>query len=694
MKRFYFFAILFSTFFLFLSCGEEESISKQGAGGPCSVNSDCVDGLICENNVCVPESHDEDTGGIIVDEEQDGSDTGQHPDKGEQPDNDNGLLCEPGAFLHCSDTDKNKVVMCTDDGMDVKEVSCGDDGICFDDKCHQKQCEPGEPLCNPEDLDNLYECDENGQGPSKTPTKACEGGTCQHNACVSLCELNAKEHSYEGCDYFTANLHDETQRTDPIFAIVVSNINKTQNMTIDITVSDDGTTEKDAGKVYFCVNNSSGCSMKTSSKGITIAPGQLAIFQYPHDRMLKKTAMTTKAYHIVTSIPATVYQFSPFDNSFDNPFEASGKSVDWNLLVPAYGQSFSNDASLLMPITSAYTHYRSVSFHNLDVDDDPTVTNFITIIGTSDKETEIVVTPTANIAAGTGVPAITAGTPQTFVLKKFSTLNLEAQGKKVDLSGTLIECKDSSNKCEPFVVFSGNSIANTPVELKYADHLQQQLFPVETWGKEFVVVKTKARGEESDLVRVIASQDDTTITYTPTVPAALPPYLTDPAAETIAKAGEYSEFYFKDPISIKADKAVMVVQYIAGAEMVSAVCATDDGHTEENGCVGDPAMMLIPPVEQFRTHYAFLTPGSYKSNYATIVLADGVKPTVDGKEITDITDIADSPYSYTIVDLGSDFNTHTLDCDPACGLFVYGWEMDVSYAYPGGLNLKKVNNDY
>ncbi|HDT11314.1 MAG TPA: hypothetical protein ENN58_01100 [bacterium] len=47
-----------------------------------------------------------------------------------------------------------------------------------------------------------------------------------------------------------------------------------------------------------------------------------------------------------------------------------------------------------------------------------------------------------------------------------------------------------------------------------------------------------------------------------------------------------------------------------------------------------------------------------------------------------------------IVDLGKDFKTHTLECpDNPCGLFVYGWEQDVSYAYPGGLDFELLSQN-
>ena len=109
-------------------------------------------------------------------------------------------------------------------------------------------------------------------------------------------------------------------------------------------------------------------------------------------------------------------------------------------------------------------------------------------------------------------------------------------------------------------------------------------------------------------------------------------------------------------------------------------------------CVGDPAMMLIPPSEQFRKDYLFLTPGSYVSNYATIVMKTGEAPVLDGSAVTDIKEIEGTDFSYAIVNLGSAFKNHTLTCsENPCGLFVYGWEIDVSYAYPGGLNFEKLS---
>ena len=136
----------------------------------------------------------------------------------------------------------------------------------------------------------------------------------------------------------------------------------------------------------------------------------------------------------------------------------------------------------------------------------------------------------------------------------------------------------------------------------------------------------------------------------------------------------------------------MVAQYLTGAQMISKSCQNVLSHGAE--CVGDPAMMLIPPHEQFRKEYLFLTPGSYVSNFATIVMKNGESPVINGATVTDIHEIEGTDFSYAIINLGSAFANHTLTCEKnPCGLFVYGWEMDVSYAYPGGLNFEKLSTN-
>ena len=489
-------------------------------------------------------------------------------------------------------------------------------------------------------------------------------------------------------EYSKIALFMKTERSDPIFALTVSNTSATDTVTVDISLSSEAG-ETDAGKNYFCIDNDSSCMTMTTSRGLSIAPRKLGIIMLPHDKNISGQGLKWDSFHVKTDLPVTIYQFSPIDNSGKNPFEESGMSADYNALSCSIwgsvfcGCSYSNDASLLIPTPSVYTDY-VVSAHTSG-----SVT-YATVIGLSNEDTVITVKPTAAVTNSNGIPAIAADSEGTITLKKGQVAQIEVAG---DLSGSRIYCDAKKSDCHPFAVFSGVDCANIPKGYGYCDHIEQQLFSVQTWGKKYILVKSQARGEEWDLVRIYASEDGTKLTFKPATPEKISvpsgwKSFTVNDVKTELNAGEYSEFYFKGTLEVEADKQIMVAQYLAGADMLSATCQSN--HTDE--CVGVPAMMLIPPSEQFRKEYLFLTPGSYVSNYATIVMTTGESPVLDGSAVTDIHAIEGTNFSYAIVDLGSAFKNHTLICsENPCGLFVYGWEQDVSYAYPGGLNFEKLS---
>jgi hypothetical protein len=172
-------------------------------------------------------------------------------------------------------------------------------------------------------------------------------------------------------------------------------------------------------------------------------------------------------------------------------------------------------------------------------------------------------------------------------------VQIEATG--LDVTGTRISCEKDAATCHPFAVFSGTDCANIPNGYGYCDHIEQQMFPVQTWGKKYLLVKTKARGDEWDYVRIISGTDGTELTFKPATPEkiAVPSgwrTFTVNDVKTVINAGEYSEFYFKGTLEVESTEPVMVVHYLTGADFLSAACQTN--HTAD--CVGDPAMMLIP----------------------------------------------------------------------------------------------------
>lgn len=599
--------------------------------------------------------------------------------------------CEPYELIECDENDFYNIIRCNSSGTGTESVPCGDMTVCENGKCVQQLCEPQKPICNEEDPSKVFECNYLGTAPSDDILEDCgDGGYCQAGKCVFYCDIAAIEHSYLGCDYFTANLNTSTQRSDPIYALTISNIDSKKSVTVDIT-SFSASGEIDAGQCYFCLDSETSCQSRFSSKGLIVGPGQIGIIQFPSTKMIKGTGLKWDSYHVKTNLPVTVYQFSPIDNSFNNPFEASGKSVDYNFLTPENGKSYSNDASLLIPSTSVYTDYVASAKAT------SAATSYVTVVGVSDTDTKISIKPSVAITAGGGVPAIAAGAVGTVTVKKGQVVQIEQKG--LDITGTRVYCDKTASDCFPFAVFSGTDCVNIPDNYGYCDHIEHQMFPVQTWGKKYIIVKSKARSEEWDFVRILASEDSTKLTFSPETPAQISTpsgwraFTVNPV-KTEINAGEYSEFYFKGTLVVEADKPIMVAQYLAGADMISLLCQGTDYDYHAANCPGDPAMMLIPPAEQFRKNYQFLTPGSYQTNYATVVMTTGEAPKINGSAVSGIKEITGTDYSYAIVDLGNAFKTHTLECATnPCGLFVYGWEMDVSYAYPGGLNLEKLSND-
>lgn len=685
MKKFYLLPILAILLLIFVSCTGDDEEENEGGSSACESTFDCPVGYYChpEKKTCTSESGD--TGDTELPDTSDSGDSGDSGDS-EQSDTDEPVNpdtpCDAGKLLRCDPENFENIIRCNTQGTGEESVKCGEASVCNNDKCVQQICTPGESICSEDDYSKTFKCSEKGLLSSEV-VEDCKSGYCQNGSCVSLCDEAVKNHSYQGCDFYTTistmTVDWTSNRSDPIFALTVSNTSNEFSANISIKFSSESG-EVDAGQNYFCIDSENNCQSLASTTGLEIPPQKLGIIMFPNDKNVSGQGLKWNSMHIEADIPVTIFQFAPIDNSDKNPFTSSGYSAN------GQGQKFySNDASLLIPTTSVYTDY-VVSAHTSGS------ISYATIIGLSDEDTVITVRPTTAITESNGIPAIAANSEGTITLKKGHVAQIEASS---DLSGSRIYCDAEKSDCHPFVVFSGVNCANIPKGYGYCDHIEQQLFPVQTWGKKYILVKSQARGEEWDLVRIYASEDGTKLTFKPATPEkiAVPSGWTSftvSDVKTELNAGEYSEFYFKGTLEVEADKQIMVAQYLSSSQMLSKSCQSILTHGAE--CVGDPAMMLIPPSEQFRKDYLFLTPGSYVSNYATIVMKTGEAPVLDGSAVTDIKEIEGTDFSYAIVNLGSAFKNHTLTCsENPCGLFVYGWEIDVSYAYPGGLNFEKLS---
>jgi hypothetical protein len=414
----------------------------------------------------------------------------------------------------------------------------------------------------------------------------------------------------------------------------------------------------------------------------------LHTFHLPGTHGIDGPGRANSLFRIVSDRPITVYQFNPLSNE----------------------GVFSNDASVLLPTSNLGTEYRAVTRRQTS----PDFRGYFVIAGVSEGTAQVTVTPTAGTEAGGGIPALAAGQSYSFPVDKGETVSFESGGMDLDLTGSAITSD------LPIAVFSGH-VAGVTGQHCCADHLEQQLTPVSAWGQQYVIARSVERGNESDYVRVVAAANGTTVTVSPAV--VMPPVKT-------LNAGEHWEFQTDAHVSIHSTAPVMVTQFLAssfeadqcasnsdceagyvcqkaappfvpldGCQFSGFFCLFDnecgEGHMcFEGSCapLGDPAMILAVPVEQWQQEYVFLTPDSYIRDYVNIVTAQGASVTLDGTALAASEFVGIPGTSFVVHRTEVADGAHRIVSDQPTSILVYGYDKDVSYGYPGGMGLLTIGD--
>ena len=559
-------------------------------------------------------------------------------------------------------------------------------------------CNPGMKVCDASDPSSVFKCKDDGSGVEIPAVEKCaEGLVCALGKCETTACASAGA-SYLGCDFYTAKLYNgrknEKITSKESFSVAIANSHPEQTATIEFfkTLEDGSETKIESFEYCYKVTKSflgseyddMECKNYDSSFVITVKPQEtIVVTPKKEDRMLIGTAASFLSYHIKSDFPVILYQFNPF----------------YNLS--------SNDASLVLPSTKLGADYIVSSYQDeTNVDGDGP--GYFTIIGAYDMPVELEITPTADIAPAGKIPGTMKGEPMTVEINQGEVLNIVTTTGGADFTGTKIACKNPYSKCAPVAVFGGHGCADIPKDRGYCDHLEHQLLPVNRWGTNYAVVKTKPRTYARDFVRVVAANDETNVS----IKIRDEEYRNGTEKTVTLNAGQFFEYelnYIDDGGSwftsgtsfVHADKPVQVTQYLSGAEDISSDCRDNSPGSSHTYCFGDPAMTIIPPVEQFRNEYYFFaysventdTDGG-NENYVEVITDPGVEILLDGETPTPAMDgemqgaVYGSDKVYYIFELDSWFMRHHLSCSGTCGILVYGWGMDVSYMYPGGLDLK------
>jgi len=373
------------------------------------------------------------------------------------------------------------------------------------------------------------------------------------------------------------------------------------------------------------------------------------------------------AYHLVSSVPVTVYQF----NALEYAPQGGKPGKDWSQ-CPAQQCglqcfSYTNDASLLLPTTALTNNYRVLGYPGWA---QAQLGAFLSITGTADgTNVTVTLSATGAIQAGGTVQQTGPGQATSFMINQGEVVELIGTPDS-DFSGSLVQ------STQPIEVIHGLSCTDIPSGVAACDHIEESILPAETLGKHYVVtVPTGPHGTPvGHVVRIVGNVNGTTLSYPSGKPTNAPSTIN---AGQVVDMGIVSEDF-----EVSGDHEFEVGSFQLGGSMVDP----SGGQMS----LGDPDQSTMIAVEQYRVKYVFLAPSDYPVNYADVVVQNGATLTLDGTPVS-VPPTAVGLSSYRVVRIplqtGANDGAHVIEGSQPFGIQVLGYGAYTSYQYPGGLNL-------
>lgn len=441
-----------------------------------------------------------------------------------------------------------------------------------------------------------------------------------------------------GCEFFAARLDNFVM--NGTYAIVAANVQL-------------------AAPADVVVESYDGVTWTATAPPQQIAPLDLYEFELPGAEIDGSGIGPHAAYRLTASVPIAAYQ------------------------INSYSAVASSDASLLLPTSAWDTLHRVASLERVDNDPFVWTSYFAVISATPDAALEIVVSD--DLLPGPGVPAALADEMIQLPLgvADVAQVAVSTEGPR-DPTGTRIDSGDV-----PVAVFGGTScsIIVDKTDFGACDHLEEQLPGVRLWGQQFVAarapVRSKSPTAESSLWQVVASDDDTTVQF-----AADPAVVGVPAAPVTLDAGQQTRFMVSGPaatpgdFTVSADKPILLLNYtLSGDELYEEF---------GNDSPGDPAMIILPPVEQYLPRYVVLVPSGWDPDVITIVRPKGTLVRLDDAPVDDGLFYAVGP-THEVARVVVADGTHRVEADQPVAVTVVGYRADDSYGYVGGIGTAPIN---
>jgi gliding motility-associated-like protein len=356
--------------------------------------------------------------------------------------------------------------------------------------------------------------------------------------------------------------------------------------------------------------------------------------------------------------------------------------------------------SLILPTKALGREYYAFSYQNAGGTQNNAARSEFTIVAVEDN-TEIEITPTASSFNGTRQANTTYK-----ITQKLNKGDIYQFQSASDVSGSLIR---TLGNCKPIAVFSGstwtafcedgNTRTNPNIPLpgrptpSGGDNLYQQLFPVSSWGKNFVTAPFfNTENGNIDAIRVIVSEDNTNITVNGNNTLAFGTTLSNPY-----KKGSVITYFTNKPSILKADKPIGVAQYQSAQNCNPANPLNVSNQTPL--FPGDPEMTILNPIEQTLSDITVFSKLNSITGVRTNILkyylniiiktADASDLTVDDIAVTNLKAI-DNEYSYAVIDVTSSQDQHRIKASGGFVAIAYGYGNVESYAYLAGADVRNL----
>jgi hypothetical protein len=244
-------------------------------------------------------------------------------------------------------------------------------------------------------------------------------------------------------------------------------------------------------------------------------------------------------------------------------------------------------------------------------------------------------------------------------------------------------------------MMAGQRCLRVPIGVSYCDHAEQMVPPVKALGHEYVGVMYRPRSGEPAIWRIVGAVDGTQLTYSSNVGG--------PASVNLAQVAEFTT---GTPFVVKSQDdqhPFMLFSYMSGSAW--AQLGNQSG-------LGDADFVISVPPDQYMSNYVFFADPTYPETNLVLVRkkVNGVFADVSldcQGPLGNWTAVGDYEWTRTDLVTGNFQNVgncgagrHAITSSQPFGLWVWGWGTpftadfteNVSYGYPGGMNVQPINN--